>query len=896
IFDPMESRNEEMIESITIAGYDGSSNTTTTIAMSNTMSHHGGTPAGSFGTSGLSSIPETGNTAGAFESGYHRSQPGHNTSHPPRTTPKFFRINKKRFSGDSQSLFAGRGNQAPTEGCVINTALLKKPPKSSVELTARSGSSLNLSGLWSGVSNGSHNASSLTPNTNNNPNFFNPSGSTTPATATSATDPFQQQHQQQQQPTAWKQGWIPEEETDDVPMPSLLTTSRSYTTTGQSPLLTPMSRYKQQQFVHQDGSISAPSSTVNLGTSSGMSHTASGFATSADDREGWSPDGGDGDDEDDGYIGRQHRQHYHHQHATTHLKQYQQQVQMNQQEYSQHPVRSSSAVPFSKSSVGHASIPMGSRYKQRSTGLLSGINFETGGGSMTTLDDNESAGEAGYVSGSSSAGGGGPSRRSSGGIQIQTGSRLTTTTTSTTTTISSSTVSAGIGISRSASPMMSNQQHSTSSLVLGRHNVSEQDQQLISRGSSENKRDTTRVPSPLIRLQQHRTLRHQSPQRSEQHLRLQLLQEGNTRATPIPTPHTQATNKADRENYQSSTPSSQDHTAPANRPGSLARLTPIHTVSTATPKTLRMEMMESPLLIQIRGKMKCAREALSRAHTIAVRPILPEDDSSLYDGVLIAWILTTDVKEYKGSLIRYLEKLQKEEADEMRYLQRIWVDQQHQLAMARQSQDQGGEGVTTGLEHLVKTTSQLAESVASEKSLATIEAKLEAMLEAKLETKLETKLEAKLEGKLEAKLEGKLEAKLEGKLEGLLSEHSTTVSRTDKAVVPGPAVNKSPSSSSSSSPQTPRMQEKEVTSPQLIHLQGRIELVRKLLHNVLVSRQYPGVAQLSKESKEDPEILILWSYCSEFYGYRDALRVLLKTLLEKEEAEREYWSRLAVAG
>ncbi|KAG0255529.1 Golgi apyrase [Mortierella polycephala] len=485
-FDPMDTRNEEMIESITIAGYDGSSNTTAAIAMSNAVSHHGGTPAGSFGTPGLSSIPETGNTAGAYESGYHRSQSGHNPSHPPKTTPKFFRINKKRFSGDSQSLFAGRGNQAPAEGCVINTALLQKPPKNSVELTARSGSSLNLSGLWSGVSNGSHNTSSLTPNTNNNPNFFNPSGSTTPATATSATDPLQQQYQQQQQPTAWKQGWIPEE-MDDVPTPSLLTTSRSYTTTGQSPLLTPMSRYKQQQLVHQDGSTSAPSSTVNLGTSSGMNYTASGFATSADEREEWSPDGGDGDDEDDGSMDRQHRQHYYHQHATTHLKQYQQQVQMNQQEYSQHPVRASSAVSFSKPSVGHTSVPMGSRYKQRSTGLLSGINFETGISSMTTLDDNESAGEAGYVSGSSSAGGGGPSRRSSGGIQIQTGSRLTTTT-STTTMISSSTVSAGAGISRSASPMMSNQQHSTSSLVLGRHNVSEQDQQLVSRGSSENTR------------------------------------------------------------------------------------------------------------------------------------------------------------------------------------------------------------------------------------------------------------------------------------------------------------------------------------------------------------------------------------------------------------------------
>ncbi|KAG9319912.1 hypothetical protein KVV02_007327 [Mortierella alpina] len=490
-FNPMDERTEEMIESITIAGYDGSTNTTTTIPMSNTVSHHGGTPAGSFGSSGLSAIPESGNgSPGAFEQGYSRSHSSQSGTRPPKTAPKFFRINKKRFSGDSHSLFAGKDGQ----GCVVNTALLQKAPTNSVELTARSGSSTNLSGMWSGVG---------TPNTINNPNYLN-SGSTTPATAHSSTDPHQQQHHQQQQPTAWKQGWIPEEDMDDAPIPSPLTSSRSYSgagvSNGHSPLLTPMARYKQQQLFHQDGSSSAPSSTVNLSVSAmgggaQSSGLASGFVTSADEREEWSADGGDGDDEGDGYMARHHYSHSTMTTATIRSNSYnpattqQQSVQFNQQQYSQQPIRSASAVPFSSPTTG--GVAMGSRYKQRSSGLLSGTNFETGGGAMTTLDGNDSAGEAGYLSGSSSAGGGNGQTRRPSTFQIQTagllpGARIPP----------SSSSSAGAGgisvagvISRSASPMMLNQQQnstSTSSLVQGRHNVSEQDQQLVSRGSSEN--------------------------------------------------------------------------------------------------------------------------------------------------------------------------------------------------------------------------------------------------------------------------------------------------------------------------------------------------------------------------------------------------------------------------
>ncbi|KAF9430167.1 Golgi apyrase [Podila epigama] len=457
---------EEMIEAITINGFDGNS---ATMAMSAVGGHHGGTPAGSFGSSGLSSIPESGGMMGTpgFDGGYSSRHHSHSQSHshshskPPKTSPKFFRINKKRFSGDSQSLFKdGRG--FPTDGCVVNTALLPKAPTSAVELTARSGSGTNLSGLWAGngssnVGPGAGNSASATP-TLSNLNSADPSG------------------------PAWKQGWIPEEDMDDAPMPSLLTTSRSYNSSaGHSPMLTPLSRYKQQQ---QEGSTSAPSSTVNLGLGgsvhphSGTMATGfgSGFATSADEREEWSGEG-DGDDEGDGFPShkQQQQQQQHQQH------QYQQ-VQINVQQYSHAPVRSASAVPFATNSHrvhGSMSSSSASRYKQRATGLLSGINFENGGGAMTAMDGNESASEGGgggYQSGGSSGTGGGRHHRPS----IQTTGLLPPP------------PPGGLSSTRSASPniIFQQQQHSssTSSLVLGRHNVSEADQQIVSRGSSENMR------------------------------------------------------------------------------------------------------------------------------------------------------------------------------------------------------------------------------------------------------------------------------------------------------------------------------------------------------------------------------------------------------------------------
>ncbi|KAG0087133.1 Golgi apyrase [Podila epicladia] len=444
------SRAEEMIESVTINGFDGSS---ATMLMNAVGGHHGGTPAGSFGSSGLSAIPEGGGAPPGFDGGYHRSHSSISQSRPPKTSPKFFRINKKRFSGDSQSLFKdGRG--FPADGCVVNTSLLQKAPKNSVELTARSGSTTNLSGLWSGNSGANSNAS--TP-MSSNINSADPSAAT------------------------WKQGWIAEEDMDDAPMPSLLTNSRSFNSSvgGQSPMLTPLARYKQQ---YQDGPASAPSSTINLGLGAPSHHhqgaggfgsgTGSGFATSADEREEWSGEG-DGDDEGDGFLVQEQRHSRHQPPSSSGHSASQQyhQVQANVQQYSNTPVRSASAVPFSSSSHRvHGS------YKQRSTGLLSGINFETGGGAMTSMDDNESANEGGgYLSGGSSGTGGGGRHRPS----IQTTGFLPPQ-------------PPGLGSARSASPnvVFQQQQHSssTSSLVLGRHNVSEADQQIVSRGSSENMR------------------------------------------------------------------------------------------------------------------------------------------------------------------------------------------------------------------------------------------------------------------------------------------------------------------------------------------------------------------------------------------------------------------------
>ncbi|KAI8362042.1 nucleoside phosphatase family-domain-containing protein [Mortierella sp. GBAus27b] len=417
-FAPLSGRpEEEIMESITIANFDGTSNTTSTtvLPMSGAGSLHGGSGNGSFGPPGLSSIPEGGG-AGSFEPGFHRTtsstttttttSPTSGASSRPPKTGRFFRINKKRFSGDSHSLFAnkdGKPIKAPEEGCVVNTAILQKQPKNSVELTARSGSVTNLSSLWTGGSTPTVTTAtnglpppSLTP-TDHSPSSGTPAGSGV---------------------SSWRQGWIPEEEADDPPVPSLLSSSRSYNpvshSSGHSPLLAPMARYKQQ---HQDGSSSAPSSTVNLA----QGGSGSGFVTSADERDEWSADGGDGDDEGDGYHAPNSQSSY---------QPFQQQVH-SFRPASAAPTYATRSQPPQPVGMSHAVPTSGSsRYKQRS------------------VESDESPGDAGLLS-------------------------------------------TRVPSSGNRSPLLVHQQlhsTSTSSLVLGRHNVSEQDQQLVSRGSSETAR------------------------------------------------------------------------------------------------------------------------------------------------------------------------------------------------------------------------------------------------------------------------------------------------------------------------------------------------------------------------------------------------------------------------
>ncbi|KAF9171378.1 Golgi apyrase [Mortierella sp. AD011] len=519
------NEGQEGLVGISIGGYDGNSNGAVALPMSAVSGGVGlgvHVPGGNFAASGLSAIPETGggHPTGVFDPGFHRSHSNPpaagssgGSSRPPRTIPSFLRT-KKRMSGDSQSIFGNKDKRghhgAGAGGCVVSTALPQKQDQNFVELTARSGSTTSLLNMWSSNNNSSNNVGSLSPNINNNsPNYNNNNNSnnTLQVPGTGSVDQ-----------SGWKQGWIPEEEYEDPPIPSLLTTSRSYNTvshsSGTSPLLTPMARYKQQQLVHQDGSTSAPSSTLNLasamsGNGNGGGGFASGFVTSADERDEWSADNDDGYEDGDEGDGYQESSFYHQHHRQSYSRTGGNANNNTSNtvihQYSQNPVRSSSAIPFSSSkpstgtfsssptpklthSQSNHTVPSRSQtpqnqYKQRSTGILSGINFENGGGAMTTLDDNESASEGGYLSGSSSAGGGGNGRHNNNnrpaGSSIHTATGLLQG-------------GAKIGGSRSVSPMMFNQQQnnstSTSSLVLGRHNVSEQDQQLVSRGSSENVR------------------------------------------------------------------------------------------------------------------------------------------------------------------------------------------------------------------------------------------------------------------------------------------------------------------------------------------------------------------------------------------------------------------------
>ncbi|KAG0255530.1 hypothetical protein BG011_005067 [Mortierella polycephala] len=176
-------------------------------------------------------------------------------------------------------------------------------------------------------------------------------------------------------------------------------------------------------------------------------------------------------------------------------------------------------------------------------------------------------------------------------------------------------------------------------------------------------------------------------------------------------------------------------------------------------------------------------------------PILPQDDFLTHEGILIAWTLRADFKGYKENLIKYMEKLEGREAHELRSLQKIWADQQFQLAMARQNQGQGQDDAHARLDRLERASSQLPASVTEK----------------------------------------------------------------DTSAVPRPIVNESLASSPSFSAQTPRVLGEEITSHDLKVIQGKIGAVKKLLVDFLKTGVYPRIDELPKEAVADPEILLLWS-------------------------------------
>ncbi|KAG0257065.1 Golgi apyrase [Actinomortierella ambigua] len=528
---------EEGIQSIAIGGYDPSNAPSMTGSVgtgAGTLDNISSAPGGVMGygsSSGLSSIPEGSSAMGPspFDNSYRTGTPHSATNNqnasnyrqPPKAgNNKFFggRINKKRFSGDSQSLFK--------EGFAVNTTGIAQhqAAKSALELTARSGSNNpNLSALHTRTTNIGGVTDPVAAGTTGT---MPTSAMSSPATETAGYP--------------WKQGWMPNDDQDQTPSsrdddlvsPGLpfnsLSSSRSdrgLYGKSQSPSYhrqTPLARYKhlttQQQGDVPGESHSAPSSTWNLSGSLGSGHPTAitgannnGFVTSADERDEWSADGGgDGDDEGDGQSS-----YFHHSHGSHH----------------QHHHASRPSLPYgftrtmssgSISSSGHAGLPPQpipastppvlsslAHGRKRSTGLLSGTNFDSGAGAMTpmsdVIEDMSAAAEAGYQSAGGYSSSGSyhvvtkMSRTASGaGVGGTVGTGLTSSISTPTPTVAPTSsvllppgyVPGSRPTSRSVSPLMMHQtaSTSTSSLVLGRHNITEMDQQLVSRASSENAR------------------------------------------------------------------------------------------------------------------------------------------------------------------------------------------------------------------------------------------------------------------------------------------------------------------------------------------------------------------------------------------------------------------------
>ncbi|KAG0224733.1 Golgi apyrase [Actinomortierella wolfii] len=536
---------DEGIQSIAIGGYDTPGHSSMAGGASagvGPLDSVSSTAAGNMGygsSAGLSSIPEGASVMNAspYDAGYRAGAPHNNSNQagssyrqPPKASNnKFFggRINKKRFSGDSQSLYK--------EGFAVNTTAISQSQvaKGALELTARSGSNNpGLSTLYT-RSNSIGNVLDPTPTTvgGASATVSNITPTSTVSSPGAGAGTMTSISAVMSAGSPWKQGWIPGDDQDQPPSsrdddllsPRLpynnVSSSRSErslhikgSNSGQRSRQTPLARYKHlttQQGV-QGESHSAPSSTWNLSSSlgGGQASTNNGFATSADERDEWSADGGgDGDDEgeDQSYFHPSHGSSNQHSSHPNHPYGFARTLSggsisngnsSNQRGLPPPPIQTSGP---SSSSLSHG--------RKRSTGLLSGTNFECGAGAMTPLDDgNEDASEAGYQSagGYSSSGSyhvvkmsrsvSGTAISGSGGATGTSGTNITGTSASTTPT-SAALLPAGFvpvsrPTSRSVSPLMTHQaaSTSTSSLVLGRHNITETDQQLVSRASSENVR------------------------------------------------------------------------------------------------------------------------------------------------------------------------------------------------------------------------------------------------------------------------------------------------------------------------------------------------------------------------------------------------------------------------
>ncbi|KAG0255531.1 hypothetical protein BG011_005068 [Mortierella polycephala] len=159
--------------------------------------------------------------------------------------------------------------------------------------------------------------------------------------------------------------------------------------------------------------------------------------------------------------------------------------------------------------------------------------------------------------------------------------------------------------------------------------------------------------------------------------------------------------------------------------------------------------------------------------------------------------------------------------------------------MAHGSQDHERESVISGIDRLEKAISQLAASIATERTQTTIETKHV----------------------------------------NLPPQPSSTVSEVDKTTkFVSPA----------STMQPPQMMEQEITSSHLMRIQARLKVVGKTICDIAHVDKTPSFDQLSAEAKADPGIMTAWHPNVDYWKFCNGLSNLLKVLQGKEEEERNY--------